>query len=557
MSRRERTQVLVVGAGFAGAILARALRSRERDVLLVERGVHPRFALGESTTPLANIALERLAARYGLADLYHLAAWGRWRRELPDVRCGRKRGFTFYAEPPGAPFRLAAQNANRLLVAASPDDEVSDTQWLRADVDAYLVRRAALEGVRYLDRCDLRSCRVDEHGVRCEGYLRGPAGDEPIVVEASVVVDASGPGGFLAKAFGLAERACPARFSTRLLFAHFDGLPPFGEVERSLPRPDAPGEPYPEDWAAVHHLLDSGWMYQLRFDDGLSSSGFVIDPERAERVGLRLPWAEPARAFAEVLARHPSLARQFEPARPRGEIAATGLLQRRLARVAGDRWVVLPQAYAFYSPLFSTGIAWSLLGVERLASLLGDGPVPEALAPGVLAAGLERYAVLIEREADHQESLLAAAYSVLDDFERFSSIAELYFAAASYGELRQRLLDPGEADALEGWCWQGFLGAGDPLLREIVQEAPYRVATGGGDIRGRHELRAWVRSKIAPRNLIGLGDPERRNLYPVEIAPLFAAAPALGLSSAELERRLPRLRGGVASARHAAFERRE
>jgi hypothetical protein len=97
------------------------------------------------------------------------------------------------------------------------------------------------------------------------------------------------------------------------------------------------------------------------------------------------------------------------------------------------------------------------------------------------------------------------------------------------------------------------LGATDPLLREIVQEAPYRVATGGGAL-GRHELQAWVRSRVAPRNLIGLGEPDRRNLYPVEIAPLLASAAALGLTSAELERRLPRLRGGVATARQPAFE---
>jgi FADH2 O2-dependent halogenase len=288
-------------------------------------------------------------------------------------------------------------------------------------------------------------------------------------------------------------------------------------------------------------------MYQLRFDDGLSSAGFVVEPERVDRLGLGLRFAEPAHAFEALLARHPSLARQFARARPRGEIAATGLLQRRLGRVAGERWAVLPQAYAFFSPLFSTGIAWSLLGVERLALLLGEGPAQAALGSRALAEGLGRYAALIERETDHQESLLAAAYPLLGDFSRFTAIAHLYFAAASYGELRQRLLDPGEAGAEEGWCWQGFLGASDPLLRDAVQEAPYRVATGDGS--GDAEvLHAWVRSTIAPRNLIGLADPGRRNLYPVELPPILAACDALGLSHGELERRLPRLRGGVATA---------
>ena len=44
-----------------------------------------------------------------------------------------------------------------------------------------------------------------------------------------------------------------------------------GEVVPGLP----PG-PYPEDWAAVHHVIDEGWMYSLRFDDGITSAGFAV-----------------------------------------------------------------------------------------------------------------------------------------------------------------------------------------------------------------------------------------------------------------------------------------
>ena len=82
--------VAVVGSGFAGSILARVLARLGRRVVLVERGRHPRFALGESTTPLANIALERLARRYDLPDLHALAAYGRWLRAYPELRRGLK-----------------------------------------------------------------------------------------------------------------------------------------------------------------------------------------------------------------------------------------------------------------------------------------------------------------------------------------------------------------------------------------------------------------------------------------------------------------------------------
>ena len=76
-------KIAIVGSGFAGSILARILQIQGHRVLLLDRQKHPRFALGESSTPLAAICLERLAARYGLDDLHALAAWGRWMEHLP------------------------------------------------------------------------------------------------------------------------------------------------------------------------------------------------------------------------------------------------------------------------------------------------------------------------------------------------------------------------------------------------------------------------------------------------------------------------------------------
>ena len=71
--------VAIVGSGYAGSLMARVLAVQGYDVVLLERGTHPRFAIGESTTPLGNLSMERLAQRYGLADCHHLAAHGRWR----------------------------------------------------------------------------------------------------------------------------------------------------------------------------------------------------------------------------------------------------------------------------------------------------------------------------------------------------------------------------------------------------------------------------------------------------------------------------------------------
>src|SRR6266550_9638280 len=118
----------IVGSGFGGALMAMVARRLGLSVLLLERGTHPRFAIGESSSPLANLLLEQLARRYDLPRLLPLTEYGKWKRAYPDLPVGLKRGFTFYHHEAGRPFAPDPDRERQLLVAASPYDEVGDTQ---------------------------------------------------------------------------------------------------------------------------------------------------------------------------------------------------------------------------------------------------------------------------------------------------------------------------------------------------------------------------------------------------------------------------------------------
>lgn len=519
-------RVVIVGSGFAGSILARVARVAGHDVTLVERGSHPRFALGESSTPLAAIALERLAARYGLDDLHALAAWGRWSARLPELRRGLKRGFTFYRHARGRRFENDESNRNRLLVAASPDDAVADAHWLREDVDAFLARRAKAAGVRYLDRTILDGLERRAGRFHPSGARRGAA----VRLEADLVVDASGPGGFLARQLGLETPLPRGALRTGLIYGHFRGVQPLRRVAGAA----FPAGPYRDELAAVHHLLDEGWMYELTFDHGVVSAGFVIEGAEARQSIAERP---PADGFRALTRRYPSLAAQYQAAAPVRPVAAVAHLQRRLSRAAGEGWALLPHVLQFWSPLFSTGIAWSLLGVERLGLLLESAAGPSAAGGDRLTAGLERYDALLRSEADHLRRLIEPAYRRRDDFDAFDAWVQIYFAAASYSEARQRLC-PAPRECGGEWAWSGFLGAADPVLARIVTEADRFL-----DRRPREPLVEAMRNLIAPRNLAGLADPARRRLYPADLDALVAAAGLLGLTAGEVRARLPRLRG--------------
>jgi tetracycline 7-halogenase / FADH2 O2-dependent halogenase len=199
--------VAILGSGFGGAILARTLCRQKKKVLLIERGRHPRFALGESSTPLASLSLERLAARYRLPDLGYLAAHGRWMQHLPHLRRGLKRGFTFFAHKRGQPYQNSPANENRLMVAASPNEWVADSHWLRRDVDDHLVRRAVEEGVDYFDRTVIEDLEVTDRGVHLVAHAEESGLHH---FSADYVVDASGPGGALARKLEIASRTEPS-----------------------------------------------------------------------------------------------------------------------------------------------------------------------------------------------------------------------------------------------------------------------------------------------------------------------------------------------------------
>ncbi len=498
-------KIAIIGSGFAGSILARILSIQGHHVLLLDRQRHPRFALGESSTPLAAICLERLAARYGLDDLHALAAWGRWRQKLPHLRRGLKRGFTFYGHSPGKPFTNGAANERRLLVAASPNDFIADTHWLREDVDHHLAVQARAAGVEIFEEVDLNGVDQGGDGWRLAGTHHG----QPVRFEADLLIDASGPGGFLARHLPIDRVETEPH--TTLVFGHFEGMADFAEVTLGAALPEGP---YPDEQAAVHHILEEGWMYVLPFDHGTVSAGFVIAEDRARE---ELALLSPDQAWRQLLDRYPTLRDQFAPARPARPIGKISRLQHRLAQAAGDGWALLPHAYCFFSPLFSTGIAWSLLAVERLSLLLEQG-TPD----------LQRYGDLLSLEADHIQKLVAGAYEAMRDFDLLAAYSNIYFAAASFGEASQRLLpNP------DGWAWSGFLGSTDPVMREML---------GSVQEPGFEEK---IQEIIAPRNLAGLADPARNRLYPVDLEPLIEGAGLLGLTAEEIRREIPRLRGAA------------
>jgi FADH2 O2-dependent halogenase len=509
----------IVGSGFGGSLLALIARRLGRSVLLVERERHPRFAIGESASPLAGVVLEQLADRYSLPRIRPFASFGAWQRSYPEVVCGLKRGFSYFKHQRGERYRVAPERANQLLVAASPSDELSDTHWLRADVDHFLVKEACDAGVEYVDRTKLESAEWQPDSTVT---LRGSQDGRPFRANAAFVVDASGPRGFLTRALGLEASAFQAYPATQALFSHFedvkrcDDLPEFADVvgRAFSPRVIDGGLPFPIDDAALHHVFDEGWMWVLRFGNGVTSAGIAVTDAYASE--LRLSDGEPA--WQRFLARYPSIASQFADARTIRPFTWMPRMASCASAAAGERWALLPSAAAFVDPLFSTGIPMTLLGIERLAAILEVEDVDRR------RLALEEYDRTTRAEVSHVARFVAGCYAGFPRFEAFADYAMFYFAAASFSEMTRRL----------GGTPPGFLCAADPSLTERMD-----ALSPMHGIRDRHALE--IARSVERINVAGLCDPVKQNWYGVDLEDPVRHAAKLGAAASAVRAMLASL----------------
>ncbi len=527
--------VAIAGSGFAGSLLAAILQRNGLRVALIDRKHHPRFAIGESSTPTASLILRDLADRYELDWLRPLSQYGTWKQSYPDLTSGIKRGFSYFWHEPGRQFAPAPDHQNELLVAASSSDAVSDTQWLRSDVDAFLFERACNEGVAAFETTEIETLTALSPG----WLLASTTPNGPLEIRCRILIDGTGAGGFLSRQLQIADDTHRLQTNSRAIFGHFAGLPRWSSVLSAKVRSTTHAHPFDCDHSALHHLIPGGWIWWLRFDNDVTSVGLVLDANQSPATD-----ASAAVEFSAAIARLPDLHRAFfadsdrrlsesasresradirpqesaetlrefrydtgpaEPTAgdatliaPRGSLVRTGRLQRLSSRIAGDDWAMLPHAAGFIDPLHSSGIAHSLGGVERLAGILLNN-LPHGCDR--LDLDFRRYSETVRSELLLIDRLVSGCYSALRQrsFRKFVAWSMCYFSAATSWE-RRRLDAPDETASL-------FL-ADDPMFRQAVDDLQTRIETETDS-----SFEQLCEERLAPFNHVGLFRPPIPNMY--------------------------------------------
>lgn len=482
--------ILILGSGFGGSLLATILSQSGMSVALVDRRSHPRFAIGESSTPLADQTLADLATTYHIPELLPITKYGSWKQAHSQLTCGAKRGFSYFGHQPGAAFDAGQQ----LLVSASEAEDLADTHWLRSDVDHFFFQIAQQYNVDTFTKAAYQLTLNNDSHWTCDGTTPRNS----FRINAPFVVDATGSSAEVLNLLRIPDLSSELLTSSSALFAHFQNVPKVAEVltDQNI---SLHQHPFPCDAAAVHHVLSDGWMWQLRFDDDSVSCGLMSH-------NTPTPVSLTSRRWTEITDRYPFLKIQFANAsiiRPDSGLISTARIQRLRRHAAGANWAALPSTAGFVDPLHSTGISHTLFGIRRLANILLQSSSSRT-------AALADYSNQIMNELRHVDRLVEGCYAALPNFRLFSNWCMVYFAAVTSDE---QVIFDSSAERTS----QSFLRTTDIPFRKFVKSARHKLQlciNSGATPSACDNFETWLRSGINPWNQFGfLSQPLPANYH--------------------------------------------
>ncbi len=308
--RTEHTEILIIGAGPAGAVAAGLLRKQGREVLIVEKEQFPRFSIGESLLPQSMEYIEAAGMLQSVVEA----------------------GFQYKN---GAAFACGDARTQFDFRHKFSKGWSTTYQVQRADFDKVLADCAEAAGATVRYRHAVTAVDVSAGNPVVD--VRGLDGEE-YRVEARFLLDASGFGRVLPR---LLQLETPSNFPVRgALFTHVrDGIAPGGSFDRN------------KILITVHPRHHDVWYWTIPFSNGRCSLGVVACSEFLEQYE-----GDDSDRLRAIVAEDPGLSTLLEnatwdtPARKIVGYAAN------VKSLHGNGFALLGNAGEFLDPVFSSGV---------------------------------------------------------------------------------------------------------------------------------------------------------------------------------------------------------
>lgn len=484
MSERTDFDCLILGSGLGGSMLAAILARHGRSVLLIDAGTHPRFAIGEATTPDTSFRLKLVSLKYDVPEILNLSTFHKLRDHVSPA-CGVKRSFSFLYQRQGE--EQNPEESHQYPTLAPPMGP--DCHFFRQDTDSYMLSVAVGYGAKVRQQVSIRDIQIDDGGVRLES-------DRGEVFSGRYLVDAAGFRSPVADKLDL--RADPDSMLTnaRTIFNHMVGVRHYDEVGQD---PAAYGLKYPLSQGTLHHVFEGGWFWIIPFNNHhdavnpLCSVGLMLNRELYPETGM-----DAETEFFSFVDRFPSMRRQFEGATAVRNWVTTRRVSYHSHTVVGDRYCLLAHAAGFVDPLFSSGLNLTTGHVDILSRHLlvafDDGDFSASRF-----AAVESFFLTGEKVFDQ---VVGGAFTAFRDFDLWDAWYRMWVVALLVGtcynaKLYLRYLQTGDRRLLEASQhppYTGVLGSAFPQFRPLfdrhielmqqVREGSLDSKTAAAEMRG-------------------------------------------------------------------------
>ncbi len=309
--------VLVIGAGPAGAVAAALARRAGYSVRMLEKLEFPRFQIGESLLPQCMCVLEQAGMLKAVEDFGF-----QYKNGAQIARADRVVDFVF---------------SNK----TSPGFDYT-YQVTRADFDLLLAREAEKQGAELHFKTEITAVDFSavEKGGRIEVVSRDSEGVEA-GHSARFVLDASGYGRTLPRLLKLDK---PANFPVRAaLFTHVEDRIEDAAFDRNKIR------------VGIHPEFGEVWYWLIPLSEGRCSVGVVAADEFLRLENLGGGTDADARLW-QMVNEEPGMRRMLRNARqlwPAREIRGYA---SSVTRLFGPGYALLGNAGEFLDPVFSSGV---------------------------------------------------------------------------------------------------------------------------------------------------------------------------------------------------------